>query len=65
MSTRSDGDVPSTPADRHLCLDGAPIDHVEWDAGPVQDDFDAAAMEAAILEARLRTFRVLADLDAA
>ncbi len=50
---------------RHMYLDGAAVDHVAWATDPVQDDFDATAMEAAIIEARYNAFRVLAELDAA
>ena len=57
--------LPPRPEPRHLYLDGAAVDHAVWAAGPVQDDFDAAAMEAAIIEARYDAFRVLAELDAA
>ncbi len=57
--------LPSHPDARHLYLDGAAVDHVAWAADPDQDDFDATAMETAIIEARYRAFRALAELDAA
>ncbi len=57
--------LPPRNDPRHMYLDGAAVDHVAWTADLVQDDFDATAMEAAILEARYNAFRVLAELDAA
>lgn len=52
-------------AERHMHLHGSPVDHVEWAADPVVDDFDAAALEEAMIEAREDAYRALAVLDAA
>ena len=52
-------------APRTIHLHGAAADHAEW--APVQsdDDFDAAALERAMIEAREREYRTLATFDAA
>ena len=52
-------------APRHMHLHGAAADHAEWAAGPVDDDFDAEALEAAMIEAREQAYRSLATIDAA
>ncbi len=52
-------------AERHMHLHGSPVDHVEWTAGPAVDDFDAVALEEAMIEAREDAYRALATLDAA
>ena len=46
-------------------LHGAKVDHVEWMATPIDDDFDASALEAAMIEARESAYRALAEIDAA
>ena len=56
-------DVPMAP--RHIHLTGAAADHAEWGADPVDDDFDADALEAAMIEARDQAYRALATIDAA
>lgn len=48
----------------HLHLDGTPADHAEWTA-TADDDFDAEALEAAIVESRRKLYDELHDLDAA
>ena len=52
-------------AERHMHLQGSPVDHVEWTADPEVDDFDAHALEEAMIEAREDAYRALAALDAA
>lgn len=49
----------------HIHLDGAPADHAEWSAGPIEDDFDAEALERAMIEARRTAYTALEGLDAA
>lgn len=61
MWARSSGGM----APRHMHLQGAAVDHVEWMATPVEDDFDANALEEAMIEAREDAYRALAALDAA
>lgn len=51
-------------ADQHLHLSGATLDEPHWSAQD-DDDFDADAMERALLEARSREYAALAALDAA
>lgn len=46
-------------------LQGAAVDHVEWMAGPVEDRFDAKALEEAMIDAREAAYRSLASIDAA
>jgi len=46
-------------------LQGAPVDHVEWMAEPVEDRFDAKALEEAMIEAREEAYQALASIDAA
>lgn len=48
-----------------LHLHGSPADHAEWAAVERDDDFDAAALERAMVEARERAYRALATIDAA
>lgn len=52
-------------APRHMHLQGAGVDHVEWMAGPIEDRFDAKELEEAMIEAREAAYRALATLDAA
>lgn len=52
-------------ATEHLHLDGMAADHAEWTVDLRDDDFDAAALEAAMLEARTSAYAELAGLDAA
>ena len=49
----------------HLHLDGTDADHVQWSVDVRDDDFDAAELERAMLEARQSAYRSLADLGAA
>lgn len=49
----------------HIHLDGAPADHAEWTANPAEDDFDAEALERAMVESRRRAYTALQGLDAA
>lgn len=46
-------------------LHGSPVDHVDWAADTGGDDFDAVALEEAMIEAREDAYRVLAEIDAA
>lgn len=57
--------TPISPAPPHIHLQGTPVDHVEWMAGPVDDRFDAKALEEAMIEAREAAYRSLAAIDAA
>ena len=58
--------MPATsPPLRHMHLQGAPVDHVEWMAEPVEDRFDAKALEEAMIEAREEAYQALASIDAA
>ena len=52
-------------APRHMHLSGSAVDHVEWMATPIDDDFDGQALEAAMIEAREDAYRALAEIDAA
>ncbi len=61
MPTHSDGQMAS----RHMHLQGAAVDHVEWMAGPIEDRFDATELEEAMIEAREAAYRDLATIDAA
>lgn len=49
----------------HIHLHGAPADHAEWAAGPIDDDFDADALERAMVESRRRAYTALEAIDAA
>ncbi len=46
-------------------LQGGAVDHAAWMTGPERDDFDATAMEEAMIEAREAAYRALAEIDAA
>ena len=52
-------------APRQMHLHGSPADHAEWAPVDWDDDFDAAALERAMTEAREREYRTLASIDAA
>lgn len=52
-------------APRTIHLHGAAADHAEWGPVHADDDFDDAALERAMIEAREREYRVLASFDAA
>ncbi len=52
-------------APRHMHLQGAAVDHVEWMAGPIDDRFDAKELEEAMIEAREAAYQALATIDAA
>lgn len=52
-------------APRHMHLQGAAADHAEWTATPIDDEFDATALEEAMIEALEDAYRVLSELDAA
>lgn len=59
---------PMATADRdinHLHLDGMAADHAEWTVDLREDDFDATALERAMLAARETAYSELAALDAA
>lgn len=49
----------------HLHLDGMAADHAEWTVDLRDDDFDASALERAMVEARRTAYSELAALDAA
>ncbi len=52
-------------ATEHLHLEGMAADHAEWTVDLRDDDFDAAALEAAMVQARESAYTELAELDAA
>lgn len=52
-------------ATEHLHLDGTAADHAEWTVDLRDDDFDATAMERAMVQARESAYSELASLDAA
>lgn len=52
-------------ATEHLHLDGTEADHAEWTVDLRDDDFDASALEAAMLQARDSAYSELAELNAA
>ena len=52
-------------ANEHLHLHGMEADHPEWTVDLRDDDFDASALEAAMVEARESAYSELAELDAA
>lgn len=52
-------------APRQMHLHGTAADHAEWGPVDVDDDFDAAALERAMIESRERVYRDLATIDAA
>jgi hypothetical protein len=52
-------------ATEHLHLEGMTADHAEWTVDLRDDDFDASALEAAMVEARISAYSELASLDAA
>ncbi len=52
-------------ATEHLHVDGMTADHAEWTVDLRDDDFDASALERAMLEARRTAYSELAALDAA
>lgn len=46
----------------HLHLEGTPVDHPEWMADQLEDTFDAAALERAMVESRQRAYEALREL---
>ena len=52
-------------APRRMHLHGSAADHAEWTPGQIDDDFDEAALERAMIEARREAYRALAATDAA
>lgn len=52
-------------APRQMHLHGSPADHAEWMPVAEDDDFDAGALERAMIEARERAYQALARIDAA
>lgn len=61
MWAGSDGSM----APRQMHLHGSAADHAEWAPVEVDDDFDADALERAMIESRERAYRALAAIDAA
>lgn len=51
--------------DLHFHVDGSAADHADWDVDVRDDDFDASALEEAMLEALESAYSELAELDAA
>ncbi len=51
--------------EHHLHVDGMAADHAEWTVDLREDDFDASALERAMLAARESAYSELATLDAA
>ncbi len=52
-------------ATEHLHLNGMAADHAEWTVDFRDDDFDASALERAMVEARRSAYSELSALDAA
>lgn len=52
-------------ATEHLHVDGMAADHAEWSVDSRDDDFDATALERAMVKARETAYSELAALDAA
>lgn len=53
------------PMATELHLKGTEADHAEWTVDLRDDDFDATALEEAMLRARESAYSELAELDAA
>lgn len=51
--------------EHHLHVEGMAADHAEWTVDLREDDFDASALERAMLAARESAYSELATLDAA
>lgn len=52
-------------ATEHLHLEGMDADHAQWSVGVRDDDFDADALERAMIESRQSAYRELSELGAA